>query len=282
MGCLTLVDMRDLRLRSGVKMYCTPLLWSKKIRATPFVVIMSAVVFLACSPDKRQQAETGGEKRAITLNKRHSGYYPGKVNWGEFLDCYQGIASNEKKFLTFVSAASPQKFLIERTLPNSYRDFVKHYAERGGTFISNRDVENIGLFDPEAILELKEFNPELLDIDKEWKIQSRDDKYFVYGVNQDTAEGLFTYLENALVVGKHGESVYELILLYPDSVTLDGEFEASILSHSYEFRAPSFAELLRQLTYLFEHRPELMPPYAQKNIENGCSSLIMLVDVWWE
>lgn len=198
------------------------------------------------------------------------------------MDCYQKAAIDEKNLLTFSDVASPKGLLIERTLPNSYRDFVKHYAEPGGTFISNGDVENIGLFDPETILELKDFNSELLDIDKEWKIQSKDDKYFVYGVNQDTAEGRFTYLENALVVGKHGESVYELILLYPDLVTLDGEFEASILSDSYEFRAPSFAELLRQLTYLFEHRPELMPPYAQKNLKSGCSSLIRLVDVWWE
>lgn len=218
----------------------------------------------------------------ITLSQRHSGYYSDRVNWNEFLGCYQKAAIDEKNLLIFTDVASPKGLLIERPLPNSYRYFVKHYAERGGTFISNRDVENIGLFDPETILELKYFNHELLHIDKEWAVQSSDEKYFRYGVNQDTAEGRFTYLEHALVIGKHGESVYELILLYPDSTTLDGEFEASILSHSYEFRAPSFAEMLRQLTYMFEHRPELMPPYAQKNLKSGCSSLIGLADVWWE
>lgn len=249
-----------------------------------FVLTLCGLIFLGCSPDKKRvtESETVGEERVINLNQRHSGYYSEKVNWNGFLDCYRKMVNDDKNLLTFANVAHPKELLIERNLPNSYRDFVKHYANFGGHFISNEDREKIGLYNPENILELKDFNPELLSIDEEWKIQSRDDKYFLYGVNQDTAEGRFSYLEKALVVGKHGESAYELILLYPDSVTLDGEFEASILSHSYEFRAPSFAELLRQLTNLYEHHPELMPPYAQKSLENGCSKMIKLADVWWE
>lgn len=204
------------------------------------------------------------------------------VNWDEFLDCYREAIVSEKNLLTFTEKDSPDGKAIDHKLPKSYRDFVKHYIARGGLFIDSGQDENIGLFDPVSILELKDFSPELLNIDKEWAVQSPDDKYYHYGIGQDTAEGRYTYLERALVIGKHGESVYELILLYPDSVTLDGEFEASILSHSYEFRAPSFAEMLRQLTYMFEYRPELMPPYAQTSLENGCSKMVKLVDVWWE
>lgn len=114
---------------------------------------------------------------------------------------------------------------MKRNLPKSYRDFVKRYIARGGLFIDSGQDENIGLFDPGSILELKDFSPELLNIDKEWAVQSPDDKYFQYGVSQDTAEGRYTYLERALVIGKYGESVYELILLYPDSVTLDVEIQ---------------------------------------------------------
>lgn len=255
---------------------------TKRIRS--FIVTLVVAISLGCSAEKKQLKgpESDGEQRVIALSQRHSGYYPDRMNWDDFLGCYQKAAIDEKNLLTFTGVASPKGLLIERTLPNSYRDFVKHYAERRGAFINNRDVENIGLFDPETILELKDFNHGLLNIDKEWAVQSSDEKYFRYRVNQDTAEGRFTYLEHALVIGKHGESVYELILLNPDSATLDGEFEASILSHSYEFRAPSFAEMLRQLTYMFEHRPELMPPYAQKSLESGCSKMIKLVDVWWE
>lgn len=252
------------------------------IMVSRFLLAHWVLAFLACSQDGRLQAESGGEKRLITLSQRHSGYYLERVNWDEFLDCYQKAGSDEKDLLAFADFASPKELLLKRNLPKSYRDFVKRYIARGGLFIDSGQDENIGLFDPGSILELKDFKPELLSIDKEWAVQSPDDKYFQYGVGQDTAEGRYTYLERALVIGKHGESVYELILLYPDSVTLDGEFEASILSHSYEFRAPSFAEMLRQLTYMFEHRPELMPPYAQKSLENGCSKMVKLVDVWWE
>ncbi len=112
------------------------------------------------------------------------------------------------------------------------------------------------------------------------QFNTSDEKYYQYGTKQDTSTGRNSYLKGALVVGKYGHSNNELILLFPNSKTKDGEMEASILSYASEFRTPSFAEMMRQISLL--DTEDLLPPYPQEKINLTCARFLPLKNVWWK
>lgn len=238
----------------------------------------------------------------MKLSSRKSGYSANEENWKEFLACWHqeevGRAANSgggsfalidkdvEKVIASAEDLARQKQAIlalearlDIKLPASYVDFVMAYLPSLSLPLKDSDV---GFISTDYVAKLAEVDPEYVAIAENHFLNSSDDDYYRYGTNQDDSAGRTSYLRNAIVVGKYGGSNFELIILYPNSTTSDGEMEASLLLHSGEFRAPSFAELMRQLSYMQTNDVDSVPPYDQKRLVDSCAQKLPLVGVWWE
>lgn len=205
-----------------------------------------------------------GNNMSTRLVEMESGYDVSSTNWEAFLNCWHEkearlLESSEQessqivRFARAVPKGASREAINEQlakttrfNLPPSYIDFLSTYSALEGTFIEPDKTGEPGFFGRENVKQLREYDPDLGVVDEQWAIESDDDHYYRYGIGQDTSSGRNSYLPQSLVVGRFGTSNYEVMLLYPDSLTKDGEMEAAILSHSCEFRAPAFAELVRQ------------------------------------
>ncbi|WP_162932625.1 SMI1/KNR4 family protein [Solimonas sp. K1W22B-7] len=168
-------------------------------------------------------------------------------------------------------------------LPKSYKDFLLAYhPEDLSPFDVNHGDVGIGFFSIPQVDRFSELFPNLLALYEQVPIESSDTEYFTYGTEQNDVSMRTSYLRNAIVIGKHGTSNYELILLHPQVRTADGEAEAVLRYHSGQFRAPSFAELMRQLSVLHTMPVDQLPPYAQASVFNTCARSFPLENVWWE
>lgn len=172
-------------------------------------------------------------------------------------------------------------------LPKSYRDFLAVYSTRlkGAQSADDRRFPT-GLYAPEDVRWLKDVDPQLIRIYQQVAAQNggrvSDTDYYRYGVDQDSAPGRPEYLDRAIVLGKHGRDSEEYILMYPDSQTKDGEYEVALLWHAGEFRAPSFAEAMRQLYFMDTQNPDRVAPYAQSRLRGSCADALPLHEVWWQ
>jgi hypothetical protein len=63
---------------------------------------------------------------------------------------------------------------------------------------------------------------------------------------------------------------------------MDGEMEAALHYHAGEFRAPSFAELMRQLSIMEISTVDHVPPYPQEILKGTCADKLPIADAWWE
>jgi hypothetical protein len=163
------------------------------------------------------------------------------------------------------------------SLPRSYQDFLAVFQPSQPSKLEGRMF-----FSPEDVVLLREAFPDALSAAEKWQIESNDEEYYVYGVEQDDSSGRLSNLRSAIVVGRFGSSPYELVILYPSSRTKDDEMEAALLFHSGEFRAPSFAELMRQLSYKETMRPSRVPPYPQDLLSKSCAGKLALKSIWWK
>lgn len=258
-------------------------------RSITFILLLSVCFNVAFAGKKDKKIMTG-----IRLSSLNSGYHSSSDSWQQFLSCWlkkQDELSSDFNFIKLndvpkdnrVSANHIEKWKhIGIAIPKSLSDFYRAYRALSGEFLSISNKEGIGVFSPDDVLPLKDFDPELLADYQQFPIESEDERYYRYGIAQDDSNGRFSYLKEAIVLGKHGYSEYELILMYPSSRTLDGEMEVAILSHAYEYRAPSFAEMMRQLSLLFLSDPDLLPPYSQQALKGTCADIIKPIDAWWE
>ena len=139
-----------------------------------------------------------------------------------------------------------------------------------------------GFLAPEAIDTVARLDPQGVALAQQFPIESDDASYFRYGIDQDSATMRASQQPGALIVGKYGHSLYEQIVLFPQVRTRDGEMEAALLGWSGTFRAPSFAELMRQLHYHDLGRADHVPPYAQTLLAGTCADAMPLQDVWWK
>jgi len=149
-------------------------------------------------------------------------------------------------------------------------------------YIVNGVSFKVGMYSPAEVDRYAKLEPEMVAEQGKWPIHSADAEYFTYGVKQDDASGRTEYHHDAIVVGKHGNSQYEVIVLYPQVRTADGEMEAALFYHSGEFRAPSFAEVMRQLSILETQPVDHVPPYPQSMLHGTCAEKLPIKDVWWE
>ena len=237
------------------------------------------------------------EAKGATLPSRSSGYVRGVKQWYDFLSCWQTAMprsshdTEPSSALTHGSVRKPPASAereieaLEKSLgtalPASYKDFVRAYAPASIQTASD-PRHMVGMLAPSQVKRLKSFDPDAVKLAEKYPIDSSDKDYFVYGTRQDGVRGKNRYWAESIVVGKYGSALFERIVLYPQSRTADGEFEAALHFHASEFRAPSFAELMRQLSYLETYEPNVVPPYAQATLRNTCADKLPLSNVWWD
>ena len=166
-------------------------------------------------------------------------------------------------------------------LPHSYIDFVIAFGPTPFPLvIPGTEIHSRGFLPLEEVDFLERRRPDIIEIEESFPLDSEDGKYFVYGVKQDDVAIRTRYLRKTIVVGVYSQ--HELLLLNPAVVTKDGEMEAILLLHSSAFRAPSFAELLRQISVHEINDPGRVPPYSQRQIEGSCADKLSMRDIWWE
>lgn len=230
---------------------------------------------------------------AVKLEQRSSGYAGSPAQWQRFIGCWtQAVRKARADAAPLVEAgtASASDDDVERALqarqralgvqlPRSYLDFVRAYRPRGQW---STIADGTGFLAPEAIDTVARLDPEGVALAQQFPIESDDASYFRYGIDQDSATMRASQQPGALIVGKYGHSLYEQIVLFPQVRTRDGEMEAALLGWSGTFRAPSFAELMRQLHYHDLGRADHVPPYAQTLLAGTCADAMPLQDVWWK
>lgn len=244
----------------------------------------------------------------VNLSNKSSGYSAGPEHWREFLACWnkERVAHylmlrkadpdlpNFSVISTFPPTASDGEAkyrseidLLQRslgvTLPKSYTDFLIAYQPR--TLVPQKAPGSpvmIGMYSPAQVDRVSKLAPELLRAATKYSLDSSDNEYFVYGKDQDVMAGRTRNLSDAIVVGKYGSALFEIIALYPQVRTADGEMEAMLGFHAGEFRAPSFAELMRQLSVLETRALGHVPPYSQDKLRGTCADRLRIENPWWK
>ena len=235
-----------------------------------------------------------------------SGYRGGVADWHAFLDCWRRNAERRSQnessdsYLSILgrldrALGSPEmqssdvdaeirlaETRLAISLPKSYRDFLSAFRPPAlKPFRVSWGTSLIGFYSVAQVDRLSVTAPQVLGASKRHAIDSADDDYYKYGVAQRTSAGRTQHLSQAIVVGKYGDAAYELLVLYPPVMFADDEMEAAMIFHTGEFRAPSFAELMRQLSFYELNTPELLPPYAQRQLAGTCAERLPIA-AWWQ
>lgn len=239
------------------------------------------------------------KKRIIAqVNHKNSGYIGGVDSWRGFLSCWlhhpvfsspdkppsaisgqiRPVDADGKDIARKIAAAEKR---LGVTLPLSYREFVFAFAASEKNEITNGE-NGVGLLPLDKIGFMRDLMPLDVKLALEHSSNSVDADYLRYGIGQDEATLRSTYVANGILIGTYGWDSYETIVIYPQLVTEDGEMEAALGLHAGQFRTPSFAELMRQLSYLELAEDESMPPYSQKQLLGTCADRLLLKNVWWK
>jgi hypothetical protein len=235
---------------------------------------------------------------APQVNARPSGYAAQPGDWKRFLGCWRdGFAAlpdhdlksalqgqlrpddaDQARVRAELDAA--EKRLGVR-LPRSYRDFMLAFAAAQRPAAEALD-NYTGLLPPNQIGFVRDLAPYSVQLAAENPWESFDSQYLVYGEGQDDASYRSSYVPLAIFIGKYGEAMFEDLVLYPQLVTEDGEMEAAMGFHAGQFRAPSFAELMRQLSLLELGHVDSVPPYPQTRLRGTCAERLTMREVWWK
>ncbi|RDY67778.1 hypothetical protein DX912_07625 [Lysobacter soli] len=255
---------------------------------------LTIVLLLAGCPGT-SAVPTEGRGRTTTI-ARDSGYAASVAQWRDFLSCWDRDASKARQgrddmgpALIAKGQGSPDVSLSARIkareralgveLPRSYVDFLTAAQPDASWSELSRKT---GLLSIDAIDTVARLDPEGVRIAHAHPLHASDETYFVYGVDQDSVVLRSSYFADAIVVGKYGDSLYEQIVLFPQVRTSDGEMEAALLGWSGVYRAPSFAEVMRQLSYHDLGRADHVPPYAQTSLAGTCADRLPQNNVWWK
>lgn len=250
------------------------------------------------------------ENAPMTLGTRQSGYGASVHHWRDFFACWVDAASRRHRDLVaatpdlpfvpllgkysktangksdielWTSAVSRLEKSLGTDLPRSYKDFLHAYQPpQLKPIIVPWGTTLIGFFSPDQVGTVADVAPELLSSHQKHPIQAGDKEYFVYGIEQDTTAVRTRNLKDAIRVGKYGDSAYEILVLYPQVRTADGEMEAAMQFQTGEFRAPSFAELMRQISFMEGKSSDQLPPFPQIKLHGTCSDKIPMSNVWWK
>lgn len=262
--------------------------WTKRPRARIRVWLLALLALPGCSDSPPDAGLVSDGRPVMKLEERHSGYAGSPDQWRGFIDCWArapGTAlvempspASDAEGDALERAIRARQSALGVELPRSYLDFVRAYRPRGQW---QAIATSTGFLAPEAIDTVARLDPEGVALAQQFPLEPDDATYFRYGIEQDSATARSSYQPGAIIVGKYGQSLYEQILLLPQVRTRDGEMEAALLGWSGTFRAPSFAELMRQLHYHDLGRADHVPPYAQMLLRGTCADAMPLQDVWW-
>ncbi|QTN27478.1 SMI1/KNR4 family protein [Rhodoferax sp. AJA081-3] len=244
------------------------------------------------------------------LSSKSSGYAASPADWSNFLDCWRETLRHRPHDLpkdqfgvpVFSMMATYRKgsqknsssdsdaalksieqlqVKLNVVLPPSYVDFVIAFGPTAfPEVIPDTDSHARGFYPLEEVDFMKRRRPDIVEIEESYPRDSGSEKYFVYGTKQDDVAVRTKYYRNAIVVGAY--SKHELLLLNPVVKTQDGEMEAILLMHSSSFRAPSFAELVRQVSVAETVDVKRSPPYPQEKLIGTCASKLPMKNIWWE
>ena len=257
------------------------------------VLLLLFVAGCTGNPSDADGGSSMEDKPPMKLDQRSSGYAGSTEQWRRFIGCWASqVRQARADAVPLLEATadtavddSVERALQERQralgveLPRSYLDFVRAYRPRAQW---PTIAASTGFLAPEAIDTVARLDPDGVALALKFPIEADDASYFRYGIEQDDAVRRSSYQRDAIIVGKYGHSLYEQIVLFPQVRTRDGEMEAALLGGAGMFRAPSFAELMRQLHYLDLGRADHVPPYAQTLLRGTCADAMPLQDVWWK
>lgn len=271
-----------------------------------------AILFLIGCNDHAAKSKAGAKmtNESLPLIQQASGYLGDALQWQAFLSCwhlahtikYKKILSNSPTmpYLPLIKneTARIQKKVDEKVinvvlentekrlglvLPKSYKDFIRIYQPEIVNMNHSENLQDyIGFYAPTQLDKFAKLMPELTEDYEKYSIDADDFYYNQYGVGQDDAQIRTKYIRDTIIIGRYGTSNFELIYLYPQVKTSDGEMQAGMRFHSGEFRAPSFAELMRQLSVLETMDVEHVPPYPQTMLKGLCADKLTMQKIWWK
>jgi hypothetical protein len=269
------------------------------------LLLVTVVLLFGCNEDRKISDNMSSEMPK--LEQRNSGYIADPDKWRGFLSCWQAGFSHRPdrnsaiggsilgNYELNLTARDPKEVAarrraigdverrLEMRLPQSYVDFLLAYRDPGHLSREVASHKVNGLLDLSHVGYLAELDPDALRALEENPVDSAAPDYFRYGAGQDAIVRRTKYLRNAILVGRYGDAQYEIVLLYPDVRTIDGEMEAAILFHSGEYRTPSFAEMMRQLSVLETRDKSVLEfPYPQEVLKDSCAEKLPQMGVWWK
>jgi hypothetical protein len=223
-----------------------------------------------------------------------SSCYAGSVSsWHAFLRCWAKAEADNPLSSAglplipsppdFDTDASTIDFEISMTetrlgikLPRSYKDFLTAMRPKTLSKLPHGDGDRlIGFFSPRQIdFGRVKVNALIQDITDQSVSTWRPEDYFVFGIELEDSLMSSENLMASIVVGKWDTAEWALVLLFPMHVTADGEYEAGFINHAGLYRAPCFAELIRQLSS--------GSWCAQNDMVGTCASLLSMKGVWWK
>lgn len=226
--------------------------------------------------------------------QRHSGYRGSVAHWQRFLTCWaaassgayyfhprpQNIVTGALRETEVVDAAIAERETALRVrLPQSYVDFLRVYRTDAGWLA---DAE---LFHVSRIALFKDVSPdwdqEIAEREaREPAVDVSAERYYVYGQGQDVLAYRESQIREMIVIGSWGSNSSQLVLLNPAVMTADGEMETWLFG-IYVARTVSFAEAMRQLSYLETQDPSSEPLYSQDELRGSCADLLP-VNPWWK
>jgi hypothetical protein len=200
----------------------------------------------------------------------------GEVHKDDFLSFVTNFDEGERISLNDVETANKRLGVM---LPASYLDFLSEIRQNRKDVEVARTQELPVIYSLEMIDYFPVLKKEQYLIWSKTGFMSGVDLSNAYGVDQEDFLPDGDYLRKLIVIGEMYSP--EIILLNPNIITEDGEMEALYLHLTGVIRMPSFAELMRQLSYMETMRPGTMPPYSQERLEYSCAAELKLNDIWW-
>lgn len=278
-----------------------------------FLASLCALFMLSgCGDEAGPKPKADDTKTTTQLRDRHSAYAGSSGDWSAFMDCWRKTslelyskkpeAARGLRHLTVLglqtSGGPPGpaetelrdglaqlEARLKVELPKSYKDFWIAYKSQSLApqgFNPQNHSRSVGMLELHDVGLFKDLEPDYWALKQTVPIHSDDHEYFSYGVAQDSVSGRTSDYGRAILIGRYADDSTALILLHPHVRTSDGEMQASLNEHAGEFRAPSFAELMRQLSILETVDVEHVPPYSQKMLAGRCAALLPMKNVWWD
>ena len=224
----------------------------------------------------------------------NSGYSASLQTWRESIDCWQRsieAGSTPQASVTWSASEAPVEreqearvvaleTRLNMQLPSSYRDFlvVSDGRVKRRTVLPKAPFMFLGTAD---VALLRVAMPETAGM---WKkggnAQLSDENYLFYDLRQYRFSYRPEFIDKLLLIGHRGDSAQ--LLLNPEVRTMDGEWEAWILSSGIPgaVRFPSFAHMVRDLMLADEFALKDEAPYPSSMHEERCSAAIRVNPVF--